>query len=427
MVRIRLIVVMTLVVFTTNGFCQAPPDLDRWKESGVRTRTAWSWENGLQSDNQGDPFRLTWGIFQEGATIFTNQPGSDFRTRMNQIYSGGESEWLPQMESVFNRWGSISGLEFTYEANDDGGSFFTTSGVLGHRADIRIGGRAIDGNSGVLAEAWSPNRDITFDTSDNFFENISGNSLRLRNVLAHEVGHTLGMAHVLNATPSYLMEASYISAFDGPQLHDIMMAQWGYGDAYEKANNFLGNNDFATAIEAGIIAPGSGYTIGEDARIDFNATYAEVFPEEIDFYSIDDETDIDVFHFSLGETSSLKITLEALGFQYMTGPLGGTPTPFNSRARSDLSFELFDSLENSLAFVNEQGLQGVETLALYDLTAGDYFVKIYGADNPDLTEIDTQFYSFSIKAVPEAGSGMACLTIGLLACCRRRRTQLMPS
>jgi len=200
-------------------------------------------------------------------------------------------------------------------------------------------------------------------------------------------------------------------------------SQWGYGDSHEKANNFQGNDDFATAIDAGTIATGVSYSIGEDARIDFNATIAEVFPDEVDFFSIDDESDVDSFKFSLDDNQTVKIDLEALGFLYTTGPLGGNPTDFNSRTRSNLSFEVFDSLENSLALVDESGFAGAESLLLTDLAAGDYFVKIYGVDNPDETELDTQFYSLSISttAVPEPSS-FVVLTLGCLLTFRRRRS-----
>ena len=412
------------LLFSSLAIGQAPPGLDRWTETGL-TRTAWGRDNGLQSNAPGDPLRLTWGIFREGSTIFGNTPANNFRSRLNQIYAGGEAEWLPLMESAFERWESVSGLDFTYETNDDGAGFLNTSGVTGARADIRIGGTMLDGNSGVLAAAFFPSREIVFDTNDNFYNNTSDNSLRLRQVLAHEVGHLLGMAHVLDSTPSYLMEPSFIPNFDGPQLHDIMMAQWGYGDSYEKANGFLGNDDFNTAIDVGTIESGVIYSIGEDARIDFNATIAEVFPDQVDFVSIDDESDVDTFRFSLEDTTLVKLDLESLGFEYTTGPDGGTPTAFNSRARSDLSFELFDAAENSIALIDESGLQGLESLT-QSLVAGDYFVKIYGSDNSDATEIDTQFYSFSIAAVPEPSSIVLLLAAGLFPLCRRNKVRRVP-
>lgn len=416
---VRLMFVFFVGLGSSVVSAQGPPPLNRWTEASQPT--AFGRDNGLQSDNQGDPFQLTWGIFNEGSIIFNNLPGSNLEQQMNSIYAGGRAEWQPIMASSFDRWASISGLSFTFEPNDDGESFFFTTGVTGARADIRIGGFAQDGPSGVLANAWSPNRDITFDTADTFYNNTANNSQRLRTVLAHEIGHVLGMPHVLPSPIGFLMQPSFNSSFDGPQLHDIMVAQWGYGDALEKSNFGLGNDDFATATALGNLAVGSSVAIGEDGRVDLANLI--VGSDEIDFFSIDDETDIDTFRFTLEEISNLTINLEALGFDYLTGPQDGPGTMFNSRDRSDLSFELFDSFENSLSLINSMGLEGTETGSFSSLSAGDYFLKIYGVDNADTIDIDTQFYALNlaVSAIPEPSSALVILAGATLVALRRRR------
>ena len=67
--------------------------------------------------------------------------------------------------------------------------------------DMRMAGHPIDGNSGILAFNYFPNTgDMVIDTSDNFFATTTSNSLRLRNVLAHEHGHGLGPCNLHNPT-----------------------------------------------------------------------------------------------------------------------------------------------------------------------------------------------------------------------------------
>ncbi|MCX7396068.1 MAG: hypothetical protein NT138_00145 [Planctomycetales bacterium] len=75
--------------------------------------------------------------------------------------------WFPHFSSTFERWSELSGLTFVYVPYDDGISLAGPSGVLGVRADVRIGGHAIDGNSGVLGYSSFPNYgEMVLDTAD---------------------------------------------------------------------------------------------------------------------------------------------------------------------------------------------------------------------------------------------------------------------
>jgi len=108
------------------------------------------------------------------------------------------------------------------------------SGVLGVRGDVRISGHFIDGNSGVLAYNFFPNfGDMVIDTGDNTYNNTASNSLILRNILAHEHGHGLGISHVCPVNQTKLMEPFLTTAFDGPQPDDILAGNRGYGDDNE--------------------------------------------------------------------------------------------------------------------------------------------------------------------------------------------------
>ena len=184
--------IVCFTLLTSSAFGQTVPDISRWSGNTALSQT--------QGFSQGDPLHLTWGIVNDGLNI-PNGVGegaapSNLRTRLLTIY-GSEAAYLSHFQSVFDRWSSISGLEYTQETNDDGASFVSSVGVAGTRADIRIGGKDIDGNSGILAYNYFPDSgDMVIDTNDTFYDNTSNNSRRLRNVVSHEHGHGVGMDHV---------------------------------------------------------------------------------------------------------------------------------------------------------------------------------------------------------------------------------------
>ena len=102
---------------------------------------------------------------------------------MDGIYGGGtgpvdQRPWFNIFQRAYDRWSEVSGLTFVYEANDDGAPMGGTNrGVTGVRGDVRIGGRNIDGNFGVLAFNYFPNNsgnggfdgDMIIDTNDVFY------------------------------------------------------------------------------------------------------------------------------------------------------------------------------------------------------------------------------------------------------------------
>ena len=394
-----------------------------------------------QGFSLGSPLNLTWGFAADGDTFIPNfgqgqGANSNLIARLDQIYgtSGGsdltQRSWFSNFHSVFDRWSSISGLTFIYEANDDGADFSNsnssaTQGVWGTRADVRIGGRPIDGNSGVLAFNFFPNvGDMVIDTNDNFFNNTTNNSIRLRNVLSHEIGHGIGMQHLFTSQSDVnaLMNPFINTTFDGPQYHDILIAQRAYGDALEKG---AGNDTFGNATSLGLIADGDNVSIGDSAR-----TFA-VTADNTDFISIDGQSDIDFFSFSISTAGSVNILLEALGFSYLTQPqgTGGGPTGnnvlFNTAERSDLALALFDTDGTTLlALEDANGLGGSEAINDFFLAdAGTYFVRVTGLDNPDSTTIKTQFYGLSIgfTAIPEPSFGGLLMFGAALTLLRRRR------
>lgn len=400
-------------------FGQFDMDGQRW----TGPNTAYSQAQGY---DQGDPLKLTWGIAQEGMIVgqFSSEADTPnvIRSFFNGIH-GTEADWLPIFESTFGRWASISGLEYEYEANDDGEDWVISSGVLGTRADVRISAHSIDGQSGsnTLAYNFFPDFADQVIDSDNvsFYSDASNNYRGTRNVLTHETGHGIGMSHLLSNDSAQLMEPFINNSFDGPQYFDILAAQRGYGDFNEKSFAQLGNDDASRATDLGTLTDGGIVEIGQDAK-----TFVVDLASD-DFISIDDDSDTDFFRFSVDGDGIVDIDLEALGFTFLVGPQsGGSQNPFDTTLRSDLKLDFFDSALTSLGSSDLTGLGGMESLTGIEVSAGDYFIRVSGADNVDSNLFDVQFYglsaSFTLNPVPEP-TAIPLLLMGLAAMGSRRR------
>ena len=164
----------------------------------------WSSTASGRTGSYGDPITLTWSFVPDGTTISDEGP-SDLISFLDHTFGAGPGDtdltrrpWFASFEQSFDRWGQLGGITFVYEPNDDGVSHATSSGQLGIRGDVRIGGVYIDGPSSVLAYNFFPNNgDMVLDTGDaSFYSNSSNNFRRLRNVVMHEHGHGMGINHV---------------------------------------------------------------------------------------------------------------------------------------------------------------------------------------------------------------------------------------
>ena len=218
---------------------------------------------------QGDPTVITWSLVPDGTIINAAIPGqgevtgpSNLFAWLNTLYPGGQAEWLPLFEDIFDRWAELSGITYVFEPNDDGGSMPIPNvssgapGLVGVRGDVRISAHRIDANGSgglnVLAYNYFPNTgDMVLDSEDSFFNNQAGNSLGFRNVLAHEHGHGLGFSHVCPVEQTKLMEPIASLAFDGPQHDDILAINRNYGDPLEH------NDTTGTATDLGALSAGT--------------------------------------------------------------------------------------------------------------------------------------------------------------------------
>jgi hypothetical protein len=281
---------------------------------------------------------------------------SDLQEFLNGIYAS-EAEWRELFRSVFARWGAHTGITYVEMPRDDGAAFPGSPGALGERGDVRIGGHAIDGSYGVLAYNYFPNTgDMVIDTADSFYFDTTADSRALRNTLAHEHGHGLGLSHVCPIDESKLMEPFLSTRFDGPQHDDILGANRGYGDVNEL------NNVPPDGTDLGVLPV-------------YTATNL----------SIDDLSDADVYRFSVGSSSQLDVTVTPLGSTYLEGPQGwdgscSTGALFDSLSQQDLAVEVLDTDASTVLGRGDLYPAGFseELVAIPIPEAGQYFVRVSG-------------------------------------------------
>jgi len=338
---------------------------------------------------QGDATTISWGIIADGTFIGSfglgAAAGSDLISFLDNIRGAGPGgsdltlrPWFSVFEDSFDRLSEVSGINYVYEANDDGAALTTAAGVPGVRADVRVGGRFIDGESGsnTLAFNFFPTiGDMVIDTGNfNFYGSTANDSRAFRNVVMHEAGHGLGFNHVESSDQRFLFEPFIDTSFDGVQFDDILAVHRGYGDA----NEGNGGNDLSTnATNLGSFSAGQGITIGADAAD------AVVARTDADFVSIDDDSDADFYRFTVGVNSSVSLTLSPLGPSYQQGAQGGSQSTFNAQAQSDLTLQLISTNGTTvLATANANGIGVGELINDFALaSSGDFFVRISGAQN----------------------------------------------
>ncbi len=329
----------------------------RFQQTARWTSTALS-GGGL---GQGDPTILTYGYVPDGTFVPDLIGGASGNSQLfawlNGVY-GSPATWQPIIDQVFDRWEELSGNTYIYEPNDDGVNLNGAGGVAGVRADCRIAAIGIDGGGGILAYNNFPNDgDMVLDAFDSFYNTTSNNSLRLRNIVAHEHGHGKGMLHVCPANQSKLMEPFISTAYDGPQLDDTLNAQRHYGDPLETE----GNDSAGDATPLGDVG------------------FPGILITDI---SIDDNTDDDWFSIVVPEPSEIIIGATPTGQTYSQGPQTqacNSGSSYNSLIQHDLSVAIFDTDGSTLlGFADNAGDGGGELLSIVAENPGTYFARVSG-------------------------------------------------
>jgi len=168
---------------------------------------------------------VTWSLMGSGLTT-----DNGLSTSLASFMPAG---FKPALEAAFAAWSAVADLTFV-EVTDSGHGF----NAAGASGDIRITGHVFDGAGGTLAHGYYPPAngttaagDIHFDTAETWKLGFGGAGFDIFQVMAHELGHALGLNHTL--VPASLMNANYTEAFSGPQADDIAGMQYIYGRATE--------------------------------------------------------------------------------------------------------------------------------------------------------------------------------------------------
>jgi len=344
--------------------------------SGHWSRTA---TDGSGQGVQGLGVTVTWSVAGDGTPVpgvggSLNQP-SDMRAWLAGLYGGSasgpaeEQPWFPLFEECFDQLSAQCGVRFVYEPNDDGRSFIGTlsgAGEIGTRGDIRIGGRPLDGPSGTLAFAYAPNYgEVILDTDDSYFDVLSSNSIRLLNVLTHELGHAMGLDHVCPINRTKLMEPFLSSAFRGTRFDEWQSLQRQYGDPLEVEGTIRDNDSAENARDLGLAAGSASAW---------------------EWLSLDDNGDLDWFSIDAAGTQQLRVRVEPADEVYLEGPQNfddscGGGTSFDASSQQNLALEVRAADGTTiLAAADANGPGGAEELpGLWLEEAGRHYIRVAGA------------------------------------------------
>ncbi|GAA6173766.1 hypothetical protein NBRC116592_34360 [Colwellia sp. KU-HH00111] len=170
-----------------------------------------------------------------GATVTWSLMGAGLATDSGT--SVALSSFMPAgfktaITAAFSAWSAVADLTFVEVVDPSVGWADPGAGV----SDIRIGGHSFDGPFGTLAHGFYPPAnggtaagDIHFDVAETWKIGFGGTGFDIFQVMAHELGHALGLNHT--AVASSLMNPFYTEAYSGPQADDIAGMTYLYGPA----------------------------------------------------------------------------------------------------------------------------------------------------------------------------------------------------
>ncbi|MCA9260583.1 MAG: matrixin family metalloprotease [Planctomycetales bacterium] len=383
----------------------------------------WSVDASGRPTLPGKPTSLTWSLVPDGTPI-AGEVGSELIGLLDDAFDVGAADrigsyegrpWFPVVASCFDRWSELGGLKLTYEPRDDGADVPASAGQTVVRGDIRLAATGLDGLGGLLAATQLPTTsDITLDSGDRMrFADASSSHLRLRNVLAHEIGHAIGLSHVASDDAAILMEPQLQLGIDGPQIDDVRGLHFYYGDRFERSGAFEDNDSLAHATPLGALSLGGMLRVGLDA-----VDGGPLAPGQIDLVSISRRSDVDFYAIDAPAHSRLELFLTPLGGSYRQASGDGPQLLGDASAASDLAFTVWSDAGVPLVTI-DHGRRG-ESEWLDDfasLASQRLYVSVSG------TAENVQLYQLTIRAlaIPEP-SHMTLAFCVLIASGARRRS-----
>ena len=349
----------------------------------------------------GSPIALTWSLVPDGVNIPSGvgEPAanSNLFSAMNAKFgAANQAVWVGLVQQSFDRWSALSGITYTRITSggnqwDDGAAWGSNSSAT--RGQVRIGGKNIDNNSGILAyNAFPSNGDMVLDTTETW-QSSSNNYRFFRNTVMHEHGHGLGFAHVCSTTTGFLMEPFLSTSFDGPQQDEIRAVQRSYADPFEPNENTATATilDADGALPLTPIGAGSTLTIG---------TIPAPAVTNSALCSMDVNGDIDFYNFAVSQPRLVTLTLTPIGSAYNdddqdpnTGNCLNTGFTTNAAAQANLQLTVSSSTGASTYRIqNATGLGQAEVIT--DILIQDSaYARVTETDSPT----ESQLYTLSVS------------------------------
>ncbi|MEK6642343.1 MAG: matrixin family metalloprotease [Planctomycetota bacterium] len=370
-----------------------PPDVVAFVEQTVYEANSRYQLTGRWSGAQGTPRTLMWSFAPDGLSIpgGVGEPTSNnvlFATLDAQFAAqGGRATWIARFQSVFDRWQALSGLTYTRVTsggNDwDDGAVWGTGGAAGARGDIRISMHPIDGGSNILAFNQFPsNGDMVLDSGESWSTGSVALNRFLRNIVAHEHGHGMGLLHVCPAIAAKLMEPFLSTGYDGPRHDDVRAAQRHYGDVSGS------NNTVGTARVLGLLEVGAPINLGALPNPPSGTS-----PANSSTLSIDGNGELDWYRFTLAGSRSVTVTVTPRGQQYASysqdANCNNNVVNTDSLIMANLNVDLIGTDGVTvLATAALQPIGTAETIAGFVIpAAGDYFVRVSEGDVPSQSQL----------------------------------------
>ncbi len=353
------------------------------------------WWSNTQTDgggnSRGDALTLLWSVVPDGEAS-RGVGNSDVIDALDDGWAVDQADrtpdltnrpWWSIMDRVYEQYERVSGLTMTYVHEQD-----AQGNDTGQFGDMRIAGTPFfweNDTGGVLADNSFPSSggDMRIDT----YRDTNGlpswwirNEAPLRNLIAHESGHGVGLSHedaISGANAA--METPLETSFWGLQFDDIYAFNRMYGDPLEKNG---GNDTAATATFLGAFANQGSAVLGLDA----NDAVAQEMDD--DWVGIDGSSDTDWFRFTASQHTWARIELVPQGPTYDSEQGANT----NYAARSDVKFSIYAADGQTKVMTVDLAEAGaMERLDRISLPyTGDYYVRVEGESNLQ------QFYSLDV-------------------------------
>ena len=378
---------------------------------------------GRWPGDPGDPITLTWSFVPDWLPIWAafpedcNAPSTTFY-QMDDLFGGDREAWISRFEQCFERWSELTGAKYVrikYLDNDwdDGASWGEPGSET--RGDIRIAMRYIHPHcgyspGGILAYNFYPLQsdipgiggEMVLDRAEDW-ANLNGDFVFLRNIVIHEHGHGLGIAHVCPADGTKLMEPFLNTSFDGPQHDDIRAGQRQYGDPYEP------NDAPVQAIDVGMLDANSPVEIGSPPP---------PAVEDGSMLSIDANADEDFFRFMVERPLRVTVYVAPVGHVYDSAvqhPAGYCTSGniIDSTRFADLNVQILDYTGGvPLGTADHRPLGTWERLTV-DLPEAEspYYIRVYKGDlsaEPQLYEMSLHVGNWTCEFDSDCDDGNPC-------------------